>query len=281
MADNLYVFSRDTPASVRLYFQHWMWRYQTGYLLHPNVVTTKEGLKIADIACGTGIWLIEVARSLSTSTQLDGFDISEDQFPDKGWLPKNVTLSSLDSLAPLPEHLIGKYDVVHIGLLVMIIKNENPVPLLKNVMAMLKPGGYVQWDEMDVGSLNPSFPDKSRPCPHYDALHTQSTAFFDARNLTYRWVSELDKFFKQQGLDVLSYTRLPIHDDLAKPWTEMQLMATWDVNEKVLVPAALKDPSASPSAKEWRQMYGKVVEEVNQGMSIRMDMIVVVGKKGS
>ena len=94
-------------------------------------------------------------------------------------------------------------------------------------------------------------------------------------------MSELDKFFKQQGLDVLSYTRLPIHDDLAKPWTEMQLMATWDVNEKVLVPAALKDPSASPSAKEWRQMYGKVVEEVNQGMSIRMDMIVVVGKKGS
>lgn len=74
---------------------------------------------------------------MSASAQLDGFDVSEDQFPDKGWLPKNVTLSTLDSLAPLPDHLVGKYDVVHIGLLVMIIKNENPVPLLNNVMAML------------------------------------------------------------------------------------------------------------------------------------------------
>lgn len=74
---------------------------------------------------------------MSASTQLDGFDISADQFPDKGWLPKNVTLNTLDSLAPLPEHLVAKYDVVHIGLVVMIIKNENPTPLLKNVMAML------------------------------------------------------------------------------------------------------------------------------------------------
>ena len=96
-----------------------------------------------------------------------------------------------------------------------------------------------------------------------------------------RWVSELDKVFKQQGLDVLSYTRLPIHDDLAKPWTEMQLMATWDIHEKVIVPAALKNPNASPSAEEWREMYRQMCEEVNQGMSIRMDMVVAVGKKVS
>lgn len=114
-----------------------MWRYQTGYLLHPNIDTNKEHLRIADIACGTGIWLIETARSVPASTQLDGFDISAAQFPDKGWLPQNVTLSILDSLAPLPKHLVGKYDIVHIGLVVMLIKGENPVPLLKNVMAML------------------------------------------------------------------------------------------------------------------------------------------------
>ena len=114
-----------------------MWRYQTGYLLHPNIDTNQEHLRIADIACGTGIWLIETARSVPASTQLDGFDISADQFPDKGWLPQNVTLSTLDSLAPLPNHLVGKYDIVHIGLVVMLIKGEDPVPLLKNVMAML------------------------------------------------------------------------------------------------------------------------------------------------
>lgn len=48
---------------------------------------------------------------MSASTQLDGFDVSADQFPDKGWLPKNVTLNTLDTLAPLPEHL----DVIHVA----------------------------------------------------------------------------------------------------------------------------------------------------------------------
>ena len=143
---------------------------------------------------------------MPASTQLDGFDISADQFPDKGWLPKNVTLNTLDSLSPLPDHLIGIYDVVHVGLVVTIIKNENPVPLLKNVLAMLstlfacfiiapdsfanaceiEPGGYIQWDEVDLGSLHGCFPDKSRPCPHFDAIFTQSRAFFATRHLTYR-----------------------------------------------------------------------------------------------
>ena len=59
----------------------------------------------------------------------------------------------------------------------------------------------------------------------------------------------------------------------------MQLMATWDIHEKVVIPAALKDHEASPSAEEWREMYQNMVEEVNHGMSIRMDMMVTVGKK--
>ena len=72
---------------------------------------------------------------------------------------------------------------------------------------------------------------------------------------------------------------MPIHDDIAKPWTDMQLMATWDINEKVLVPASLKDPSSKPTVEDWREMYRRMEEEVNQGMSIRMDMVVCVGRK--
>ena len=92
-------------------------------------------------------------------------------------------------------------------------------------------------------------------------------------------MSELDKVLKQQGLDVIAYTRYPIHDDLAKPWTEMQLMASLDMSEKMFVPAAANDPNASPSADEWGELHNRTVEEVRQGMSIRMDMIVAVGKK--
>ena len=92
-------------------------------------------------------------------------------------------------------------------------------------------------------------------------------------------MSELDKTFEQHGLDILSYTRLPIQDDLAKPWTEMQLMATWELVEKLFIPAASTNPKVLPGAEEWREIYGKMVEEVSQGVSIRMDMIITVGKR--
>ena len=34
-----------------LYFQHWMWRRELGYLLHEAIVV-QDGTAIADVACG-------------------------------------------------------------------------------------------------------------------------------------------------------------------------------------------------------------------------------------
>ena len=83
------------------------------------------------------IWLIEAARTLPASAQLDGYDISSAQYPPEGWLPKNVDLKVLDMLDPVPEELVGKYDVVHVGLIVMVVRNENPTPVLNNLMTLL------------------------------------------------------------------------------------------------------------------------------------------------
>lgn len=39
----------------RLYLQHWMWRRNFGYLLHPKVPIEKDkDINIIDVACGTG-----------------------------------------------------------------------------------------------------------------------------------------------------------------------------------------------------------------------------------
>ncbi|MCJ1303443.1 hypothetical protein MMC08_006253 [Hypocenomyce scalaris] len=281
MSSQPYVFSRNAAASVRLYFQHWMWRYQTGYLLHPEIPLDKEGLKIADIACGTGIWLIELAKTLPAATQLDGYDISSAQFPPKEWWPKNVNLQTLDALGAVPEELVGKYDVVHVGLLCVVVRNEDPAPVLKHLMALLKPGGYLQWDENDGGSARATPVDPAMAHPHTDRWAIQSKSWFTARGFTYKWISELDKLFTKHGLQVLSYRRLPISSDIAKPWTDMQLMATEDILEQAIIPSCSRDGSASPSPDEWREMFQNVVGESKQGMSITMDMVVVVGRKAA
>lgn len=69
--------------------------------------------------------------------QSDGYDISPDQFPDRKRLPDNVSLSNLDALGPIPEELVGRYDVMHISLFVMLVRNEDPGPVLESLMRML------------------------------------------------------------------------------------------------------------------------------------------------
>lgn len=47
-----------------------------------------------------------------------------------------MELTTLNALAEIPSILVEKYDVIHIGLLVLVAGDE-PVPLLKNVVKML------------------------------------------------------------------------------------------------------------------------------------------------
>lgn len=83
----------------------------------------------------TSIWLIDLAEQLPQA-KLDGYDISSAQFPPTEWLPSNVQLETLDALAEVPKPLIEKYDVIHLGLLVLVA-GDDPLPLLRNVVRML------------------------------------------------------------------------------------------------------------------------------------------------
>ena len=117
---------------------------------------------------------------VSSSTQLDGFDIDLSQSPTKPWLPSTVAMHKLDAFSSLTPDRVGIYDIVHLRLFTVLIKRNDPVPLLRNLISMLskismdltapidaflaclsvditdfldlnyiEPGGYVQWDEHD------------------------------------------------------------------------------------------------------------------------------------
>ena len=120
--------------------QHYLWREALGYSLYPAVLAaTKEqtSLKIADVATGTGIWLYELAEYLPASTQLDGFDVCPDQFPHQACLPNNVNLRVLDAKASPPEELCAIYDVVHVRMLLAVVDEDDPTPILKHCLKLL------------------------------------------------------------------------------------------------------------------------------------------------
>ncbi|CAI6090567.1 unnamed protein product [Clonostachys chloroleuca] len=121
-----YVLGRAVEDSVRLDAQHLLWRLQQGQLLHPDI-SLEDGQSIAEIGCGTGIWLLDLAQSVPNSIKLFGFDVSNRQFPPKEDWPENLSFGVLDSLQDVPADLLEKFDIVHV-----------------------QPGGYLQWEEADL-----------------------------------------------------------------------------------------------------------------------------------
>lgn len=144
-----YVLNRDYAASTRLNCQFFLWKEELGFNLHPSIPVLSSGCRIADLGTGTAIWLLDLERSLPNS-RLDGFDISLQQCPPPALLPASMSLHKWDIFTPVPVHLKMQYDIVHIRLALLYVRNNDPRPILLNSMELLKPGGYLQWDELSV-----------------------------------------------------------------------------------------------------------------------------------
>lgn len=83
------------------------------------------------------IWMIDVARDLPGSVQFDGSDIDISQCPPQGFLPSNIKTFEWDLFGEVPEELVGKYDLVHLALIGVVIKDDNAVPVIKNLCKLL------------------------------------------------------------------------------------------------------------------------------------------------
>jgi hypothetical protein len=97
------------------------------------------------------IWPISLSLTLPPSVQLSGFDITDAQFPPREWLPPNVRLEKLDILAPIPEELTGRYDVVVIRFFSLMVKDNDIGTLLANLLSLLSerthPFSIESWSE--------------------------------------------------------------------------------------------------------------------------------------
>ena len=79
--------------------QHLIYPRALPNLIHPKI-TLPADARIADIATGTGAWLLDVAREFPDNCHLDGFDINLAQFPNLRWCPPNVTVHQWDVYEP-------------------------------------------------------------------------------------------------------------------------------------------------------------------------------------
>ncbi|KAL9598534.1 MAG: hypothetical protein Q9219_004436 [cf. Caloplaca sp. 3 TL-2023] len=152
-----YMLPRDISESQRLDAQHDYFRQLSyGHLVHPSI-PADELRTVADIATGTGIWLRQLAEESSASSLVEtqrpefvGFDISQQQFPPQGSLPARVTLVVHDMVQPFPAQYHGHFDLVNVRLVSYAVKEMDLDKIVRNVIQLLRPGGYLQWQETDA-----------------------------------------------------------------------------------------------------------------------------------
>nr|OQO22414.1 hypothetical protein B0A51_09822 [Rachicladosporium sp. CCFEE 5018] len=147
----VYTLPRDPAESARLDEQHQVWKATLDYpeLLHPRIVSSLAGKHariIADVATGTGAWLLDLS-TLAPQHNYIGLDISAAQYPPV--YPSNLSFDVLNILEPVPAKYEGYFDVIHVRLLVLGLVGEQWHTTARNLLAMLKPGGFLQWEEAD------------------------------------------------------------------------------------------------------------------------------------
>ncbi|KAJ5720084.1 hypothetical protein N7493_006962 [Penicillium malachiteum] len=259
-AKDPYALMRDCNANSRLTAQHYLWRELLGFLIHSDIDTRAADLRVADVATGNGIWLQDFARGKPPSTELHGFDISLDQVGPKAWLPANIHMHVWNIFDDVPDEFIGFFDIVHVRLITVVVKNNDPRPILANLRKLLRPGGYLQWDEVDtIGCAIKTVPGVS--------AHNLDELFSQLRGHD-TWKYELTQIMDENGYTGSTLYTYEYGLGMARFWSDVY-MSTW----KEFADNALKTPEAS------RKLERNAMVETMNGASIMVPKLVWVTKK--
>lgn len=286
-----YVLKRNYAATTRLNCQIFLWKLELGWSLHPSVASafpltaeTSNTPRIADLATGTALWALDIARDFP-GAQIDGFDISLQQCPPAQWFPPSITVREWDIFSSLDPETESMYDVVHIRLLLLVVPKNDPRPLLRNALKMLKPGGWLQWDELDpwnAHTVSTSTGEK-KPGSHHEAgdgntadkVGKNATAGFQKKQEltamdTLRWVRELHSMIQEVGFEEVRREEIGCDLGLAKYFQDMQFLV-------------MEEEAASKGTEQEKEMVESAIEEgvaeSQEGKARVTPKVVCLGRK--
>ena len=87
----------------------------------------------------------------------------------------------------------------------------------------------------------------------------------------------MDQLFLRHGLELCFHQRLPIKDEIKKPWTDLQVTGAGEQIKNVVIPSW--EEGEDPTPEKWLQLLDGLVGESQQHQAHTMDMIVTVGRK--
>ncbi|KAI0812859.1 S-adenosyl-L-methionine-dependent methyltransferase [Xylaria sp. FL0064] len=268
-----YVFTRDYIDRNRINLQHYQWVNLFGYHLHPHIPPPGPQHRIADVGTGTGLWLMDLSARLPETVRLDGLDVSLEATTPAEWVPSNVSFREWNIKQEPPEDLIGQYDVVHLRLLIFVLLDDEIPAVLQKLIKLLKPGGYLQWDESDISS---SRIEKTQPGNKIEAVTRllEISKNLDSR-LKPTWVPKLAELAGSAGLrDIQIDKRDATH-------TPPYLSFAMYESNLAFLELLVRTTQNAAFAKELDELMPKVCEESKKGACWDFDRWTVVAQKAT
>lgn len=275
--DEVYLFERNDAELRRLNEQHNLLTRLCRNSLLELQIPANDVRKIADVGTGTGIWLKDLARRLSNPPSLEreyfGFDISAKHFPSTPG--KRMSFHQHDILEPFPVAFHGKFDLVHIRLLVLALKKTQFQTAVTNVIQLLKPGGYIQWEEFETKNMT-FIPPSDITSQVRGIMRTAAQAY----GLSNTPCADISGYLEELGftkVEVVDYDSSSREDLVldAREWTK-------DGARAGLYYALLRDASGR-SLEETKmladELLAQYVEKIDKDVVPTMPLARVIGQK--
>lgn len=164
--------------------------------------------------------------------------------------------------------MIGKYDFVHVRLLVLVIEHGDPRSVLRNLLKMLKPGGFLQWDDLDCPGMCVKTVDSTVQAPALEQLREMSYA-----NGRHDWVFRIPTYASDVGFENVEIHSFGDGIDLARAFNEQHLLTM----EEFAV--GLTKIGKQTGVLRFHQLIRDEYRESLKGAAFCIPRVVCVGRK--
>ena len=162
--------------------------------------------------------------------------------------------------------MLAAYDVVHVRLLFVVVRNENPGTILENLKRLLKPGGYLQWDELAVSQsfILRTGEDVKAPLMERRVSGMKGVG---------RWVGELGKWMERSGFGDVRGWEVEEREGLARAFFDNHLAKDREMGEG-------EGEGEGEEGEEGVRGVEGIYEESKGGAVICTPKVVWTGRKG-
>ena len=177
-------------------------------------------------------------------------------------------LREWDVFEDVPSDLVGKYDYVHVRLLILVTQNSDLRSIVRSLPKLLKPEGFLQWDELDCVNMCIKKYDPSLTTPALDEIYSLCYS-----NGKYNWSVQIANVLAEEGLwnariDYCGDSRV-----MARAFND-QHMLTMDEFAMRMTKIGQKE-----KARNVNQLISDAFHEATEGSTLCIPRVVCIANK--